>query len=152
MTDTHYHHRQSGRWLWSLMAVLTLAILLLMSVVARREPGLVWLLGGLCAVNLLIVAAFSSFTIEIDQHELRWRFGGGWFRRRARLADLQDATITRTRWIDGWGIRLTRRGWLYNIVGLDAVLVRRRDGSSFLLGSDEPERLAAAINRGIAQP
>lgn len=151
MSDKVYHHRQSGWWLWGVMTVLTLAMLLLMVVMAQREPGLTWLLGGLCAVNLLIVTGFSSFTIEIDAREVRWRFGGGWFRRRAELSALRDASVTRTRWLDGWGIRLTRRGWLYNIVGLDAVLVRRQDGSSFLLGSDEPDRLAAAINRGIAQ-
>ena len=41
----------------------------------------------------------------------------------------------------------TRRGWLYNVAGYDAVLIRRSDGTSLLLGSDEPRRLKSAIER-----
>jgi hypothetical protein len=49
------------------------------------------------------------------------------------------------RWYHGWGIHLTMNGWLYNVSGFRAVAVRRSDGTSFQLGSDEPEVLLAAV-------
>jgi len=44
-------------------------------------------------------------------------------------------------------VHRTRRGWLYNVAGFDAVLVRLKDGKSFLVGTDEPRRLKAALDR-----
>jgi hypothetical protein len=46
-------------------------------------------------------------------------------------------------------VHRTRRGWLYNVSGLDAVLVRRKDGKCFLVGSDEPRKLKAALERAM---
>jgi hypothetical protein len=65
------------------------------------------------------------------------------------LADLAAVEVTRTRFWDGWGVHRTRRGWLYNVSGFDAVLVRRKDGKAFLVGTDEPRKLKAALERAM---
>jgi hypothetical protein len=90
---------------------------------------------------------WSSLTIRIEDDALRLQFGLGWPRKTVALEDIDAVEVTRTTFWEGWGVHRTRRGWLYNVSGYDAVLLRRRDGSSLLIGSDEPRRLKAAIER-----
>jgi hypothetical protein len=97
------------------------------------------------AIAALICAAFSSLGIAIDRDELRWHFGPGIWRKTLVLTDIVAVDVTRTTFWNGWGIRYTRRGWLYNVAGLDAVMVSMRYGKSVLLGTDEPKGLASAI-------
>jgi hypothetical protein len=88
---------------------------------------------------------FTTLTIRVDGERLSWQFGGGLVRKSVALAEIASAEPTRTSWVEGWGIHLTTRGWLYNVSGRDAVLVTLRDGKRFLLGTDEPAVLAAAL-------
>lgn len=101
---------------------------------------------GVAAVLALM---WSRLTIRIDDDRLRWSYGPGWPRFSLRLADIAAVEVTRTTFWQGWGIHRTRRGWLYNIAGWDAVLIQRTDGKQVLLGSDEPRRLKAAVERVI---
>jgi hypothetical protein len=66
------------------------------------------------------------------------------------LADITRVAPTRTTFLEGWGIHRTRRGWLYNLAGRDAVHIVRADGREFMLGTDEPRRLVAALERAVA--
>ena len=59
--------------------------------------------------------------------------------------------MTRTNWIEGWGIHLTSRGWLYNISGFSAIIVKLKNNQQFLLGTDEPEQLASAIRQQLVR-
>ncbi len=137
-----YEHRQGGgftRLTFALGVALMPALYLLDPKVG---PAL------LIATPLLLIAfaAFDGLTIRIDGQALSWRFGHlGYPRGRVALADIAAAAVTRTTFWEGWGIRYTRRGWLFNVSGFDAVLIRKTDGKTFLLGTDEPRRLVAAI-------
>ena len=91
---------------------------------------------------------FTTLTITVDGDQLSWHFGAGLVRKSVALAEIVSAEPVRTTWVDGWGIHLTARGWLYNVSGRDAVLVTLREGKRFLLGTDEPAVLAAALRRG----
>jgi hypothetical protein len=105
----------------------------------------------LVAIILLGVAwLFSSLTIEIRAGELRSHFGPGFWRKRVPLAEIADAELAPSRWWEGWGIRHTTRGWLYNVAGTGAVEVRLRSGGRFRLGTDEPDALRDAIRGAIA--
>jgi hypothetical protein len=90
---------------------------------------------------------FSSLTIQVTDRALHWCFGPGMFRKQVSLADIKAVEITQTRFLEGWGIHKTSRGWLYNVSGFDAVRVTLHGGTSILLGTDEPERLRVAILR-----
>jgi hypothetical protein len=48
--------------------------------------------------------------------------------------------------MEGWGIRITTRGMLYNVSGRDAVEIRLDDGRRFRLGTDDPNGLVAALS------
>jgi hypothetical protein len=143
-----YEHTQVG-WATRLAAAVGVVVLLAMS--ATNGTGL------LVAAVLLptVVLVFSRLTVRIDRDRLTVAFGFGWPRRTVAVADIAAAEITRTTWIEGWGIRLTRRGWLWNVSGLDAVALQLSTGKRFMVGTDEPRRLHAAIERaraGAVQP
>lgn len=147
MRRPRYEHRQVSWAAW----LAGLAVLMGLAVAWTQDdafPPALWLAAPLV---LGMVAAFGSLTIAIDHECLRWHFGPGVWRKRLLLEEIAEVTITRTRAWEGWGIRWTPRGWLYNVAGLDAVLVRRRDGKAVLLGSDEAGRLAAALERAVAR-
>lgn len=101
-------------------------------------------------VTVLILVAsgltFSSFTVAVGDGRLAWWFGFGLLRKEIPLASIASATPTTTSIVNGWGIHLTTRGWLYNVAGRQAVLVSLHGGKQFLLGTDEPERLTDALS------
>ena len=97
------------------------------------------------ALLSLVAWLFHSLTIEIADGELRWRFGPGWIRKRVPLGMITSAEPVRTNFIEGWGIHLSRFGWLYNVSGFDAVAIRMKNGQHFALGTDELPALLAAL-------
>lgn len=140
-------HRHGGGFLRLSVALSIVVLLVVASLQPQASPALL-----LAAPFLLPVGAcFDGLAIRTAGDELSWRFGHlGFPRGRAKLADLASATVTRTTFREGWGIRLTRRGRRYNVSGYDAVLRQRHDGESFLFGTDEPRRLKAAIDAAPA--
>jgi hypothetical protein len=91
------------------------------------------------------LVTFSSMTIEISDGFLSWWFGFGLIRKSVPLVNIMRGSLVRVKWYHGWGIHLTGNGWLYNVSGLRAVEFRKGDGTSFQLGTDEPEVLLAAV-------
>lgn len=90
---------------------------------------------------------FSSLTVRVENARLTWAFGPGVLRKEVPLATIARVDATTT-FVEGWGIHLTRRGWLYNVSGRGAVLVTLHGGKRFLLGTDEPDELVRAIRSG----
>ncbi|MDY7014940.1 MAG: hypothetical protein SVX43_15355 [Cyanobacteriota bacterium] len=58
-----------------------------------------------------------------------------------------EAVAVKNPWYYGWGIRLTPRGWLFNVSGLDAVEISLNSGRHFRIGTDRPRELERAIRR-----
>jgi hypothetical protein len=139
-----YEHRQTAVFMRVTFA-LSLAVVLPLYAIDPAAGNAFLMVAPLL---LLVFLAFDGLTIRIVDGELRWTFGRlGFPRWRLNLAEIVEATATRTTFWEGWGIRITRRGWLYSVSGFDAVQLRRTDGKSFLLGTDEPRKLVSAIER-----
>ncbi len=134
----NYRHTQYARWV--IYLVLGLVALFVISRPAPPSPFLV-------VVPIVLIAAwlFHSLTIEIAEGELRWRFGPGLIRKSVPLAEIVSAEPVRTNFLSGWGIHLSRFGWLYNVSGFDAVAITLRSGRRFALGTDEPLQLSARL-------
>ena len=107
------------------------------------------------ALAMLVASSavtFASLTCRVDREQLDIRFGAfGWPCKRVYLRDIAGALPTRTALISGFGVRITTRGWLYSVSGHRAVIVGMRDGKQFLIGSDEPDKLADAINQRLGR-
>jgi hypothetical protein len=107
---------------------------------------------ALIAIFAVLIMVFSSLTTEVDATEFRAKFGVfGWPGKSADLSDIAAAVPTRLSWTSGWGIRITTRGWLFNVSGRGAVIVGLLSGKQFLIGTDEPEKLADAINQSLGR-
>jgi len=115
-----YEHTQSGS---------AMIVLLAFIVVALIATGII----------------FSRLTITIEDGFLRASFGPGLTVKNVPLSEIASCQPIRIRWWYGWGIHLTRYGWLYKVAGWDAVAIMLRDGRKFALGTDDPQGLAAAI-------
>jgi hypothetical protein len=138
----HYRHTQIG-WV-TIVALLLLAGLLAPPLAATR----VWGLLGLVLVILLVSAAlFATLTVEVDQHQLRFRFGPGLIGKKIDLADIRHFAPVRNSLWYGWGIHFTPRGVVYNVSGLGAVELHLQDGRRLRIGSDEPEALCRALEQ-----
>jgi hypothetical protein len=106
----------------------------------------------LAAVPIFAICGwlFHSLRIEVTDKELHWRFGPGLIRRQVPLSEIASAQPVRTNFIEGWGIHASRFGWLYNVSGFDAVAITLTSGKQFALGTDEPRKLADALQ--VPQP
>jgi hypothetical protein len=115
----------------------------------QPSPRAVVLVGA--AVAALLGWTWGSLTVRVADGRLQLHFGPGWPRKSWPLEDIAAVELTRTTFADGWGVHRTRRGWLYNVSGLDAVALELKDGRTVLVGTDEPRRLRAALQRAIGR-
>ena len=145
-----YRHTQIGYPILAGMALGSLTQVRALSRDKRAGRPSWWLHApGLIAFAALMLA-FSRLTVVVDETRVSVGFGGGLARRRFEMRTIEAASAVKTPWLAGWGIRLTRQGWLYNAWGRGAVQLRFAGGRRFTIGTNEPEALLAAIERGRA--
>lgn len=146
-----YHHTQTGWPVRISFGVTALGFLALTAVhpLDRPLPSALLVGGALAAAALGVT--WSRLTVCIEGERLRWAFGPGWPRYSLALQDIATVESTRTTFWHGWGIHRVRGGWIYNIAGRDALRITRRDGRQVLLGTDEPRRLKAALERALGR-
>ena len=109
---------------------------------------------GLLIVSfaILMVALtvwFSKLTVTVVQGGITAAFGLGKPHRMIQLSDVTEVRQVRNSWVEGWGLRKIRNGWMYNVWGLDAVELELASGSVFRIGTDEPDKLSTAITLSL---
>jgi hypothetical protein len=110
-------------------------------------PWLVVALFGLLALGLL---TYATLTIDVDDDRILARFGIGLIRKSIPVADIMRCEIVRTPVWWGWGLHWTPSGWLYNVSGRAAVRLELKGQRPLMIGSDDTERLKAAIDARLA--
>ncbi len=143
-----YQHRQTGTLVLVTMGIAGVMILLVFGA-ATELP----IAGATIPITLvaLLMLNFGSLNVRLDGNNLEVAFGIGWIKRSIPLKRIESVQVTKTRWFYGWGIRLTPRGWLWNTSGFDAVELTYHNGKHFLIGTDDPDGLAAAIDQALAR-
>lgn len=145
ITTPSYERRQV---LWLLWIVLpgTAALTWWLAGAVQAEPRAQLAVAAVAASELLVLAGLGRFVVRVQGDTLHWRFGYlGWPHWQLPLADIRTVEQARCTWVEGWGIRRTKEGMLYNARGSGAVRLTLKDGRRLRLGSDEPDRLAAFI-------
>lgn len=148
---TRYQHTQPGILMRNTLGGMTVIFAFLAFYLGAGEPQAGIVFGVAALILLASLLLFHSLTVEVDQGWLRIRLGIGLIHRNFRIADIVEVEQVRNRWFYGWGIRLTPHGWLFTVSGLDAVQIRLRNGRNYRIGTDEPERLLAAIEAANAR-
>jgi len=153
----NYRHKQTG------FVMIVLFVIAFFVFVDLLVLGIIFFFAALNAygIALLILfmilmvisgVLFSSMTIRVNSEYLSWNFAFGFWKKSKKLADITSYRIVKNPWLYGWGIRRLPKGWLYNVSGLDAVEVQLQSGTLFRLGTDEPEKLIAALEGARAVP
>lgn len=137
---TLYSHKQPGTTMLWLVGVIVVGLLIVLGP-AAAHPALLVAFGVLVAIAVV----FSSLSVQVTASSLLFWFGPGVMRKQVSLAEIETVEPVRNPWYWGIGWRITPRGMLYSVSGLDAVEIRMKDGSRFRLGTDQPERLARAL-------
>jgi hypothetical protein len=134
-----YHHTQRG-----------FVILPACLVAGAFGAAITWRTGQMPAMILPVIliavaVVFHSLTVDVDDSELRWRFGPGFWTYRLAREEIRDVAVVRNHWWNGWGIRMAPGFRLYNVSGLDAVEIKTASGDIRRIGTDDPQGLAAAL-------
>jgi len=152
---TSYKHTQIGY----LMLVVTLAVLMLFAwayITASAEPPSVdsgpnLLVTAVMALIVFILASFTTLTVSIDETYLRIKFGYGIFAKKFLHKEITSVQAVKNRWYYGWGVKVWfwPYMWIYNTSGFNAVEIIMRNGKIYRIGTDEPEKLEAAIKQFV---
>jgi hypothetical protein len=140
-----YRHTQSGIWI----VILCLAVAALDAAIAWRTGQ--WLPVVVLVVLIAVAVLFSSLTVEVSDHELRWYFGPGLWTYRLPLDDIEKVAVMRNHWWNGFGIRMRAGFRLYNVSGFDAVELRLKSNDVRRIGTDDPQGLAAALTSAVGK-
>jgi hypothetical protein len=99
------------------------------------------------ALILIILASFASLQVIVDEKYLRIKFGYGVFQKKFSLEDVVSAKTVKNHFYYGWGVRLWLwpKMWIYNVSGFDAVEIKLKNGKTYRIGTDEPQKLEQAI-------
>ena len=129
---------------------LGLALLVTLSLSAATLVAVPWLVVALFGLLALGLLAYATLTVDVDAENVRVRFGIGLIRKSIPLSDIARCEIVRTPSWWGWGMHWTPSGWLYNVSGRAAVRLEMTSQRPVMIGSDEAERLKAAIDARLA--
>lgn len=102
------------------------------------------------ATLLLMVALLGRMTTEVTEQRVAVRFGVGLIRRIIPVSDVQSSAVVTNAWYYGWGIRLIRNGWLYNVSGSKGIELRLASGRVARIGSAKPDELSRAVTQVIS--
>lgn len=121
---------------------------------ARLEPpspdsGTNLLVTGVMALIVFVVASFTTLTVTVDETDIAIKFGLGIYKRKFPLRDIVSARAAKNKWYYGWGIRWWPRPKMriFNVAGFDAIELTTNNDKIYRIGTDEPEKLKAAIQQ-----
>jgi hypothetical protein len=140
---TLYERTQRGTLIIWLVSAVALSLL-----VSLYLFGIVWVTVFVLGIMIVVLAISSTLMVSVSDETLRLQFGPvGLIRKSWPLADIVSVTSVTNPWYTGWGIRFTQHGTLYNVSGYGAVEVRLVSGTTFRIGSGEPDALRSAIEQ-----
>ena len=109
---------------------------------------------GLAAVPALVSWALIAWLwvgrleTEVGSEQVCLRYWPLWFPKRIALSEIESSEAIQYRPIrdyGGWGIRWGRGGWIWNVYGNRGVRLNFNNGKHFVIGTQQPDPLAAAI-------
>ena len=86
--------------------------------------------------------------LDRDQDALRISFRWLWPGRTIKHGEIERYEVRTYGLLDsgGWGVHFAGAGWTYNVSGNRGVALTLRNGSRLLVGSQQPESLARALD------
>jgi hypothetical protein len=142
-----YEHRQFSPWLFLVLAVFAFVLLQF----GLAGPGLPARIVAF-VVLAAAITGFSALSTRVDERGVSWGFVFGVPSGSIAFEDIAGVEITKTRFWEGFGIHWTFfHGWLWNVSGFSAVMIRKRNGRVVTIGTDDPQNFCNAIRNGLSQ-
>lgn len=142
---------------WDVQNPLWMNLIIVVSVVWLAAPAIPtakevpWLAATMLALAVALAALYGGIhtTVTVDKVEVR--FGAYRMLRMpvSEIAEVKLHTFSPLRQFGGYGIRRNLEMWAIFIRGNEGVLLTTVGGKKFLIGSDHPERLAAAVQAAM---
>lgn len=144
-----YKHVQWG-WTWLLYLIFStvMTVVVIVGVGESEDDEAVWVTVAtvvFLVVLFFVVLAFSRLEVTVDAENVTAAFGYGSPKKVVAHIDVVAVREVRNNWWQGLGVRNISNGWMYNIWGLDAVELELADGKVFRIGTNDSERLTAAL-------
>jgi hypothetical protein len=146
---SEYEHTQSGTLIRVMMGLMLVFFIVLGVVNSVKDPSAFAMLIPPVVLTICL-ALFHSLTVRVSANDIFLTFGIGLIQKSFIVGEIEQVSTTRTRWYHGWGIKKIWGGWLYNVSGFDVVQLTMKDGRIFLIGTDEPRELEAAIEAAMS--
>jgi hypothetical protein len=142
-----YRHTQNANT--TLLVGLTALFGITLALVALGPHPALFATGLLVALLLLLT---HSLTVTVDEATIELRLGNGLLRRRIDLANVETCESFQVEGAFGLPLRRTPDGWIYAVASGEAVLLRLRDDTTCVVGSDDAVGLHLAIRRHMTLP
>lgn len=95
---------------------------------------------------LVLLLLLYKLTIIIDEKKVSFKMGIGLIGRTFLISDIKSCKPVTNYFLSGFGIRLIRNGWLYNVSGFKAIELSFHNRNSIVrIGTDRPEEICAII-------
>jgi len=102
----------------------------------------------LTGLFLLITLLFYKLTVSVSSNDITLSYGIGFIKITKQIDEIISIEELITPWYWGLGIRMTPKGWLYNIQSrkaLEVIYLKDQKEKKFLVGSDKREKLKAEL-------
>ena len=141
-----YEHQQTGTLFRFGLGVMFLvfAALAFATWVSGNQEAVMGFCVPACILGL-VLAMFHALTVRVGPNDIQLRFGVGLIQKSFLVGEIERAFATKSHWYNGWGIRMIRGGWLFNVSGFDVVEIVLRNGRRYQIGTDEPDELLSAV-------
>jgi hypothetical protein len=139
-----YEHKQPGYAIVGLILIPSIFFTLVVGL--SGEAGTAATLLIILIFMLGTAVIFSSLTVKVSTVDVTYHFALSFFNHVIPMHRITEVRVVRNKIWYGLGIHFIPGGVVYNVSGLDAVEIRLDDCKLVRLGTDEPEKLAAAID------
>ncbi len=140
--------QDAAQWVVGVTSVVAMVAYSLVVAVVRSEDAPLWLsFLAIFSVTViyLVVLTLTRLRVRVGPGSIDLKFRLGWPTKSIDRAAVTGVDRHRNSWLEGWGIRKVRRGWMWNVWGLDSVELRLDSGKVFRIGTDDVDGLIAAI-------
>lgn len=144
-----YSHRQHNPFIPMVLAIMLIVVMgALLTIPRGVDPGPLVTPVMLIIIVAALIGMLSRLTTRVESGIVTWYFGFGFPRGKRTVSHIARAELTRTSFLEGWGLHWTIwHGWLWNVYGFQAVEIFGNDGSRVTIGTDDPQGFLDAINR-----
>ncbi len=136
---TQYKKTQKG----FIISILFAALIVVIAIYYLSENISELFLYLMVSVLTACILLFYKLTITIKEETITALLGVGFLKRKVAIKDIDFSTLEKVNFslLTGIGIRLTSKGWLWNVKIGDAIYFKTKNNKTFLVGTDEADEI-----------